>query len=140
MARRKKTFKPLRSGLERIVHDQLVESGIGFEYEPEKIEYRTRVVNGICTKCGCTDVYQRRKYTPDFVLSNGIRLEVKGILDAPTRSKMVAIKTQNPGLDVRFVFGANNKVNKKKPARYLDWAAHQGFKACLKLIPPSWLR
>lgn len=121
--------------------EQLKESGIKFEYEPEKIEYRKRVVKGICQGCGGTlCVYQRHNYTPDFVLENGIRLEVKGRLTSADRSKMIAVKTQYPDLDLRILFGANNKIQKNKEARYSNWAAKNNFKFCLKVIPESWLK
>jgi hypothetical protein len=142
MSKRKKNkskWLPLRSGLERQKHDQLVEAGIGFEYEPEKIEYRKRVVKGIC-KCGNTDVHQRRVYIPDFVLANGIRLEVKGRLTSQDRSKLLLVKEQHPELDLRIVFGANNKIHKDKQKRYMEWAATNGIRAAVKQVPESWLK
>ena len=140
MTRKKKQFKPLRSGLERQHYEQLKESGIGFEYEPEKIEYRKRVIKGICKKCGCTDVYQRKNYIPDWVLANGIRIESKGRLTSQDRSKMLAVKEQYPNLDLRIVFGTNNKLNKNKAKRYAEWASENGFKFGIKTIPQSWLK
>jgi hypothetical protein len=139
MSRNQKKFKPLRSGLERKHFDQLKESGIGFEYEPEKIEYRRRVVKGIC-KCGSTTVYQQKIYIPDWVLENGIRIESKGRLTSQDRSKLVAVKQQYPDLDLRIVFGANNKINKHKAKRYMEWAAENGIRAAVGTIPASWLK
>lgn len=142
MAKRKKNksrWKPLRSGLEREIHDQLEEAGVGFEYEPEKLEYRKRVVRGIC-KCGSEYVYQRRYYIPDFVLANGIRIEVKGRLTSADRSKLLAVQAQHPNLDLRMVFGANNKIHKEKQKRYSDWASENKIKFCIKQIPESWLK
>lgn len=138
--RRTRTFKPLRSGLERTIKDQLDKSGIGYEYEPEKIDYRTRVVSGICGKCGHFIVYQKRRYTPDFVLANGIRLEVKGRLTSKDRSKLLAVLEQNPKLDLRLVFGANNKLTKNKPKRYANWASENNILFCIKEVPQSWLK
>jgi hypothetical protein len=142
MARRNtpKGFKPLRSGLEREHYEQLKESGIGFEYEPEKITYRKRVVKGICKKCGCTDVYQQKTYIPDWVLANGIRIESKGRLTSQDRSKLVAVKQQYPELDLRIVFKTNNKINKAKSKRYAEWASENGFKFGINTIPKSWLK
>jgi hypothetical protein len=142
VAKRKKNksrWKPLRSGLEREVFEQLTASEIGFEYEPEKLEYRRRVVRGIC-KCGGVDVYQRRNYIPDFVLSNGIRLEVKGRLTSADRAKLLAVRDQHPDLDLRILFGANNKIHKEKQKRYSDWAAENKIKFAIKVIPESWLK
>lgn len=135
----KPKFKPLRSGLERRHYEQLKESGIKFEYEAEKIEYRRRVVKGVC-KCGNTDVYQRKIYIPDWTLENGIRLESKGRLTSQDRAKLVAVKQQYPDLDLRIIFGANNKINKHKAKRYMEWAAEHGFRAAVGDIPKSWLK
>lgn len=140
MAKRKQRWKPLRSGLEREIHEQLTKSGIKFEYEPYKIPYRRRVVMGVCGKCGEFNVYQRQNYLPDFVLENGVVIEVKGRLTARDRSKLLAVKSQHPEIDLRIIFGANNKLNKNKPKRYMNWASENNIKAAIKMIPESWLR
>lgn len=141
MARWKpKRFLPLRSGLERNIKDQLDEAGIKWAYEPEKIEYRKRVIKGVCPGCNSVTVYQRHNYTPDFVLANGIRIEVKGRLTSADRSKLIAVKSQHPDLDLRMVFGANNKLQKNKEERYSNWAAKNNIKFCIKTIPESWLK
>jgi hypothetical protein len=137
--RNKNKFKPLRSGLEREIHDQLTGVGIEFGYETEKIEYRRPVIRGIC-KCGNPKVYQRRYYTPDFILENGIRLECKGRLTSADRSKLVAVKLQHPQIDLRMLFGANNKIDKNRPKRYSDWASENGIKFAIKVVPESWLK
>jgi hypothetical protein len=139
MAKKRTKWKPLRSGLEREIHDQLVASGIEFEYESEKIEYRKPVIRGVC-KCGNTKVYQRRNYIPDFILENGIRLECKGRLTSSDRAKLVAVKQQHPEIDLRILFGANNKINKNKQKRYMEWSHENGIKAAVKIVPESWLK
>lgn len=142
MAKRKKNkgrWKPLRSGLEREIHDQLTDAGVSFEYEPERLEFRKRVVKGTCS-CGSVDVYQRRHYIPDFVLANGIRIEVKGRLTSADRSKLILVRDQHPEIDLRLVFGANNKIHKEKQKRYSDWASEHKIKFCIKQIPESWLK
>jgi hypothetical protein len=139
MARRRSRWKPLRSGLERQVHEQLTESGIKFDYESIKLDYRQRVIKGIC-KCGSQEVHQRRTYTPDFILENGVILEVKGRLTSADRSKMLLVINQHPDKDIRFVFGANNKLQKNKTKRYSDWAAEHKVKFCIKEVPESWLK
>lgn len=133
-------FPPLRSGLERLHYDQLKESGVKFEYEPIKIEYRRRVVKGVCKKCGHEEVYQRKIYIPDWVLENGIHIESKGRLTSQDRAKLMAVKQQHPTIDLRIVFGANNKIHKAKAKRYAEWASENGFKFGIKVIPQSWLK
>lgn len=50
--------------------------------------------------------YRRKdgRYTPDFVTPSGVLLEVKGLLTAQDRSKMLAVIEQHPKEDIRMVF------------------------------------
>lgn len=76
-------------------------------------------------------VVEHRKYLPDFILKNGIVIEVKGYFTAADRKKMLRIRDQYPMLDIRFIFGnKNNKINKKSKTTYTDWAEQYGFKSC----------
>lgn len=142
MSRRfyKGPYKGLRSEFERRIKRQLDEMGVKYEYEGEKIEYRTTVISGICTDCGARRVYQKRKYTPDFTTSTGVRIEVKGRLTSKDRSKLKAVIDQHPGIDLRIVFGSNNKLTKNKEKRYLDWAREMKMPSALKEIPSIWLQ
>lgn len=79
------------------------------------------------------------QYTPDFILSNGIIIEAKGIFEVADRQKHLLIKTQFPHLDIRFVFqNANNKLYKGSKTTYAMWCEKNGFKYATKLIPASW--
>lgn len=140
MKKNKSKFLPLRSGLERQHYEELKASGIEFKYEPIKIEYRRRVSKGVCKKCGETEVYQRKIYIPDWVLENGIHIESKGRLTSQDRAKLMAVKDQHPTIDLRIVFGANNKIHKAKAKRYAEWASEHGFKFGIKVIPQSWMK
>ena len=55
-----------RSGLEEKVADLLVELGISYDYESVSYPYTIE-----------------HQYTPDFVLDNGVILEIKGYWDPP---------------------------------------------------------
>ena len=70
-----------RSGLELKVSDYLTELKVDFLYEQVKIEWEDLAY---------------RTYTPDFVLSNGIIIETKGMFTAADRRKHLAIKKQHP--------------------------------------------
>lgn len=130
-----------RSDFEKRIHEQLKKLKIKHEYEPTKIEYRRTVSKGICTKCGETRVYQRRTYLPDFVCESGVIIEVKGRLIGADRAKLQALKQQHPNIDIRLVFGSNNKIVKNKPEwRYLDWAKKYKIKAALKEVPLVWVK
>jgi hypothetical protein len=81
-----------------------------------------------------------RKYTPDFELDNGIIVETKGFFDSEDRRKHLAIKSQHPELDIRFVFSnANAKLYKGAKTRYFEWCDKNGFLWAHRTIPEVWL-
>lgn len=80
------------------------------------------------------------KYTPDFFLPNGVILEVKGFFKPSDRRKMLAVKAQNPELDIRFVFQRNNVLSKNSRTTYGAWCDKHGFPWCIfPNIPEAWL-
>lgn len=85
-----------------------------------------------------------RKYKPDFALrvpsGKTIYLEVKGYLRPEDRMKMVAVKRSNPTLDIRFVFGRDNKLYKGSSTTYSQWAEKNGFKWTVEHIPSEWYK
>jgi len=113
-----------RSGLEKQVADLLSSLKVEYEYESTKVPY--------VLQCN---------YTPDFLLPNGVYLEVKGRLTVEDRRKMLAVKKSNPKLDIRFVFQAPyNKINKGSKTTYAKWADKYGFPwCCYSTIPLAWL-
>lgn len=83
----------------------------------------------------------KHKYTPDFILHNGIIIESKGLFDSDDRKKHVLIKQQHPELDIRFVFSRSaTKLYKGAKSTYADWCIKNGFMYADKLIPLSWLK
>lgn len=114
-----------RSGLEDKISKQLQESGVSFEYETLKIRY---------------EVNETRRYTPDFVLPNGIIIETKGRFVAADRKKHLLVKQQHQELDIRFVF-SNSRAKLSKGARstYGEWCEKHGFLYADKQIPQEWL-
>lgn len=78
-------------------------------------------------------------YTPDFILSNGIIIEAKGLFQREDRMKHLMIKQQYPKLDIRFVFqNSKTKLYKGSKTTYADWADKHGFTYAHKVIPDSW--
>lgn len=114
-----------RSKFEKSVHEACGELKPKLEYEPEDafISYTTTA-----------------RYLPDFRLPNGIYIECKGYFDARARRKMLAVRKQNPSLDIRFVFQrANNKLTKSPNSMmYYQWAEKHGFLWAEGTIPESW--
>mgnify|MGYP000960088950 FL=1 len=114
-----------RSGLEDKVSKQLQESGVSFEYETLKIQY---------------EVNETRRYTPDFILPNGIIIETKGRFVAADRKKHLLIQQQHSHLDIRFVFSNSRaKLSKGAKSTYAEWCEKHGFLYADKEIPQEWL-
>ena len=116
----------VRSGLEKKIQDKLKEQGVKAKYEPLKIEWEDLAY---------------RKYTPDFILPNGILIESKGLFTPIDRRKHLLIKQQHPNLDIRFVFeSSRRKINKISKTTYADWCKKNNFLFSDKTIPISWIR
>ena len=102
-----------RSGLEDKISKQLQKSGVSFEYETLKIQY---------------EVNETRRYTPDFILPNGIIIETKGRFVAADRKKHLLIQQQHSELDIRFVFSNSRaKLSKGAKSTYGKWCEKHGF-------------
>ena len=115
-----------RSGLEIKVKDYLRERKVRFKYESLKIEWEDLMY---------------RTYTPDFILSNGLIIEVKGRFTADDRRKHLAIKKQHPNLDIRFVFeSSKRKLSKGAKSTYASWCERHKFMYADRVIPEEWLK
>jgi hypothetical protein len=116
-----------RSGLEEQIARQLEEAGIDAEYETTTIKY--------------TVPEKDHKYTPDWVLPNGIIIESKGRFLTADRQKHLLVKKQHPELDIRFVFSrSKTTISKASKTTYSDWCTKNGFLFADKFIPHEWLR
>lgn len=86
-----------------------------------------------------------KNYIPDYEvkLKNGksFIIEVKGYLRPEDRTKMVAVKTMNPELDIRFIFPKDNKLHKSSKTTYSMWARKNGFPYHIGTdVPKEWLK
>ena len=100
-----------RSKLEERVATLLEQLGISYEYETEKLSYTIE-----------------HNYTPDFVLPNYVYLETKGYWDAADRRKVLAVKRDNPEVDLRMVFQSPyNTISKKSKTTYAKWCEKHGI-------------
>jgi len=116
-----------RSGLEEAVAKQLVSLGVEAGYETEKIIF--------------TRPARPSKYTPDWILPNGIIIETKGRFKVEDRQKHLHIKKQHPNLDIRFVFSSSKgKISKGSKTTYAMWCEKHGFQFADKWIPEEWVR
>lgn len=115
-----------RSGLEEKLADQLESAGVYPVFEQYEVHYEIPA--------------SMHRYTPDFLLPNGIIVEGKGLFGADDRKKHTLIRKQHPGLDIRFVFtSSRSKLYKGSPTTYGMWCKKNGFKYADKVIPKEWL-
>jgi hypothetical protein len=115
-----------RSGLEEAVAENLEQCGIGFTFEELVIPY--------------VKPERPAKYTPDFVLENGIIIETKGRFLTEDRQKHLLIQKQHPHLDIRFIFSnSKTKISKRSSTTYAMWCEKHSFKFADKEVPKTWL-
>ena len=122
---RRKGLGVYRSGLEKTIAEDIKSRGILVKYETFKIAYTKPVTS--------------HKYTPDFLLPNGIIIEAKGLFSTQDRKKHILVKEQHPDLDIRFVFSSSKKkLYKGSKTTYADWCTKHGFLYADKTIPKEW--
>ena len=115
-----------RSGLEQKLALYLSQRKVKYTYESIKIEWEDLAY---------------RTYTPDFILTNGIIVETKGMFTAMDRRKHLAIKKQHPKLDIRFIFeNSRRKLSKGAKSTYAQWCDRYGFEYDNRVIPEAWLK
>jgi hypothetical protein len=114
-----------RSKLEAHIASHLNRGGVQFGYESMSFSY--------VKEC---------RYTPDFILPCGVILEAKGWFRPEDRSKLLAVKANNPGIDLRLVFqNARNRLNKKSKTTYGEWASKNGFPfSDGGVVPADWIK
>ena len=123
---RKARRKGYRSNLEVTIAKQIQKSKHELRYETIKIKWID---------------FSIRSYTPDFILDNGIILEVKGFWSTADRRKHLEIQKQHPTLDVRLVFeNSSRKIRKGSSTTYAKWCQKKRITYCDRIIPQVWLK
>ena len=119
----KKEIK-FKSKLEKTVADLLTRLGVSYEYESTKVPYTIQ-----------------HNYHPDFILPNNVYLETKGYWDPKDRRKVLAVKRDNPDIDLRMVFQAPyNKISKSSKTTYAQWCERHDIPwTSFHTIPLDWL-
>tara|TARA_R100001594_G_scaffold4570_5_gene15688 strand:- start:3255 stop:3680 length:426 start_codon:yes stop_codon:yes gene_type:complete len=119
----RKEYK-FRSKLEESVASLLEGLGVSYEYESEKLSYTIA-----------------HHYTPDFSLPNYVYLETKGYWSPEDRRKVLAVKRDNPAIDLRMVFQSPyNKISKNSKTTYAKWCDRHGIPwTAYHEIPMDWL-
>jgi hypothetical protein len=119
----------LRSGLEKRTAEYLDSKKAKYAYETVTLSYEIPA--------------KAHKYTPDFILDNGIIVECKGRFDATTRQKMSLVIEQNPDKDIRLLFMRDNTISRTSKTKYSDWCAKRGIKFHVSAegeVPAAWLK
>ena len=113
-----------RSKLEENVSNLLEGLGVPYKYESEQVPYTIQ-----------------HHYTPDFVLPNQVILETKGYWNQRDRRKILAVKKENPYLDLRMVFlKPYKKISKKSKTTYAMWCEKHNIPwTYYQNIPLEWL-
>lgn len=115
-----------RSRLEETIAKQIAQANHSLRYELTKIKWVDFAI---------------RSYTPDFVLDNGIIIEVKGFWATGDRRKHVEIQQQHSDLDIRLVFeNSGRKIRKGSATSYGKWCEKKNIQYCDRVIPQAWLR
>ena len=104
-----------RSGLEDQIAEELKCAGVKAEYESLILTFEQPA--------------RQRKYTPDFLLPNGVAIETKGRFVTADRQKHLMVKKAWPDLDIRFIFSNPHAfIGKKSKTTYAMWCDKHGFK------------
>ena len=115
-----------RSGLERKVQQQLADLGVSYRYEEDVIRY--------------VKPETKHRYTPDFVLPNGIIVETKGQFISDDRKKTKLVLSQHPNLDLRIVFSnPNRRISKSSKTTYAMWCDKEKIPYAKATIPAEWI-
>ena len=122
---------PLKNPLEDAVAEQIRK-----RYDPQK----KRPLDHCYEKYTVSYEVPHGVYKPDFVLPNGIILEVKGFFEPADRTKHLLIKEQYPDLDIRFIFtNSKTRLNPTSKTSYADWCRKNGFLYADRRVPEAWL-
>jgi hypothetical protein len=118
-----------RSGFEAEVARGLAAERIPFEYETRALFYTVPYI-----------------YRPDWIFEKhdgtDLFVETKGHFTPDDRRKLLAVKEQHPGIDLRLLFQrAGTKIRKGSKTTYGAWATQNGFEwAEGTRMPRAWMK
>ena len=125
--------KPVRSGLEARVREDLDNRGIAYEYETLKLPY----IKQVCPHCN--EVLKKGNYLPDFIIGTLI-VEAKGRFTSEDRKKHLAVKEMNPDRDIRILFQRDQKISKNSKTYYSNWCIKYNIPYAIgESVPEEWI-
>lgn len=115
-----------RSGLEEAIAAQLDSYPVKYLYEKVTVPYIVPE--------------STHKYTPDFILPNGIVVETKGRWLTADRKKIKLFMKQHPEIDLRIVFSnSKQRISKQSKTTYGKFCETHGIPYADKLVPEGWI-
>lgn len=119
--------KKHRSGLETAFQSICTSKRITVGYETDSIPFVTSP--------------QKRRYIPDWTISEGVYIETKGRFTAADRKKALYIKEQHPNIRILYLFQRpDNKLSKVSKTTYGDWCDKNGLEWCGFEDMVTWLK
>jgi hypothetical protein len=119
-----------RSKFEAAVAADLRNRGVKFEYEGERIFYAIPAT-----------------YVTDFTIpatesitGEPIYVETKGYLDPPSKRKLIAVRNDNPGMDLRLLLQKGKRKRSGKLTKEAEWCNRNNFKWAEGRVPDAWLK
>lgn len=124
---------------------------VGTRVKTPKGKFRSKYEAKIQAACGdVIDSYESARieyvtshtYTPDFLLTNGVAVEAKGLFTAQDRAKLLAIKRQHPGVIICLLFMRDQPISKRPGSKfYGEWCDSHGFEWDVgEQIPKAWTK
>jgi hypothetical protein len=132
-----------RSTYECAIARRLRAEGVAFEYEAQSFPVFVKAGRSYsCGEPGCGGGARRKiNYTPDFLFNDRTFIvEAKGRLDAGSRAKAIAFRTQYPDIEYALLFEENNRISRVSRTHYTDWADANEILCAVGLMPPEWIR
>lgn len=132
------------SDFERIVIDDLIRRGVGYQYHPGTYQYGRPVQGGQCQDCQGRKILKGAGYTPDLLLvKKGVIIELKGGSMTPSSRGRLAdfVKYGEAEVGVlHFLFRDNRAIYKGSKTRHVQWAEKLGCVAAVGTeVPQAWL-
>jgi Phage endonuclease I len=119
--------RPYRNKFQESIAAELTAHGMSFTFEEVTFEYQRPA--------------RSARYTPPFVLANGIVLQTKGRFVTADRQKHPQIRASHPSLDVRFVFSNSRaRISKQSTTIYAAWCEKNAFQYAHRHVPASWIQ
>lgn len=129
-----------KSRFEKKFSESLTKLKLTWKYEPDTFQVMMPIIGGQCRACQTKEVYAKRRYTPDFKISDKFYVETKGKFSSKDRTKILNFVQQYPEVNFRLFFMRDNKLAKTSKVTYSAWCTKHGIVFAVGTIPKSWIK